>query len=520
MPVSLPAGILALQGVASTSAPIVLMEWQLPSPQYYSSGKAVTWNGHTWEGNRLKDFPSFALGMFDRKGKEFPKLQITLSNLANDGSSNFPMQALDAAHLLEGFPVKIYFYSPEANDAFLRWTGTSGRPSYHGEDKSVTLSCTFIFDSLNIPFPFRTAMDLGFSTLDTNQNKSTTEENLIPLIWGEGPDLGVRPTITRAWTEAGLLLGNFILSGCNNGLPFDADPVSDANFNGVTEALTIEMGGLGSAGQAAQANLTRFPDGEAHPRVAYGYFAFPLPESLKDSLDGLDPNSIKLLLTNGRKLKATTLPSENHVLIIKDMLTDTYFGIGLAEADFDAAVVTEAANYVGTRYRARVELHESQPLMDLLQKLLADCHCYITFADKIQIRAKRNDETAVATFATHDSGVGGRKIVNDFIEDLTEEDSSSRINDVMLSYRKHSRHHAHPIHAYDPNSQPLTLGTANTPAREEIESLSLQYEDEASISAAILIREETQLNAPVRFSVPFWDGLAADDGTALTAGRV
>src|SRR5436190_722176 len=103
MPDTIPAGILALQGQQSTTAPIVLMEWQLPTPQYYSSRDSIEWNGHTWEGDRLKEFPSFTLGIFDRKGREFPKLDIKLSNLANDGSSNFPMQALDAIQELENY---------------------------------------------------------------------------------------------------------------------------------------------------------------------------------------------------------------------------------------------------------------------------------------------------------------------------------------------------------------------------------------------------------------------------------
>lgn len=520
MPSTLPAGILALQGVSSSTQVIVLMEWLLPTPQYYSSRETVTWNSHTWEGYRIKSFPSFTLGIFDRKGREFPKLDITLSNLANDGSSLFPMQQLDASHELENYPIKIYFYSPEAGTAFLRWAGYSGRPSYHGADKSVSLSATFIFDSLNIPFPFRTLGDLGFAQLDTNQNKANNQEPMIPMIWGDGPDLAVRVTIDRAWSEGGLLNVNFILTGCNDGHPMDADIITQAKLNGTTLAATIEFGGLGTAGQTAPANLSRFPDGEAHPRVAYGFMSFPLPDDLKDSLDSLEPDAIKVWLANGRPLAATGAPSENHVLIIVDLVTDAYFSLGLAAGDFDADVNLDTENYVGTRYRARLELHESMPLMDLLGKLLGDCHCYITFADKIQIRAKRNDETACATFATSDSGQSGRKIVNDFIELVDEEDSSTLLNDVMFSYRRKNRHFGAPIHAYDPNAQSFTPGNINKPAREEIESLSLQYEDEAKISAAILVREEISGNMFPTFKVPFWDGLAADDGTPLVAGRV
>lgn len=518
MPVLLPAEIAALQGQSSTTAPIVLMEWLLPAPQYYSSREALVWAGKEWQGNRLKSFPAFTLGIFDRKGREFPKLDITISNLADDGSSAFPMQLLDSAQELENYPVKIYFYSPDAGEGFLRWAGYSGRPTYHGADKSVSLSCTFIFDSLNLPFPFRTQASLGFGTLDTNQNKANNAEPMIPLIFGDGPDLAVRPTIYRAWTEAGLLHVNFLLTGCN-GFPLDASIITDAKLDG-TSATVIEMGGLGTASQTAPVNLSRFPDGEAHPRVAYGYAAFPLPDDLKDSLDQLEPDAIKMWLENGRPLATTGAPSENHVLIIKDLLTDSYFGLGLSEADFDAGAVLAAQNYVGSRYRARLELHESMPLMDLLQKLLGDCHCYITFADKIQIRAKGNTEASVAEFATSDSGQPGRKIVNDFIEQVSEEDQSSVLNDLLLTYRRKNRHFGAPIHLYDPNSQSFTPGSINKPTREEIESISLQFEDEAKISGAILLREELNGNLFHRLSVPFWEGADIVPGDLITVHAV
>ena len=73
MPRTVPAAIQAKTG-NRTLRFVWLMEWQLAAPsgtKYYSSGEQVTYGGHVYEKNRLKQISGLTAQYIDRKNRDF-----------------------------------------------------------------------------------------------------------------------------------------------------------------------------------------------------------------------------------------------------------------------------------------------------------------------------------------------------------------------------------------------------------------------------------------------------------------
>lgn len=514
---TLPAGISALNGVASTRAPLFLIEIQWPAPagtKYYSSGDQVTWNGHTWEKNRAMSIPILEAGLIDRKRTDFSKLQIKFDNLADNGSSSFPFTLLESGQNLEDAKVFVHIFSPDANDAIANVTwGFTGARDYNGEEKTVTITASFFWDSLDSPLPTKQIQQLGFDPTDASgQTNEDDEQDLIaPIVYGAG-EMKTAGLVYRRQSNGSYLDVNFIVSGCN-GQPFASNALTGAKLFNITDAVSIEFV-PGSSGQTAPTNLSRFPDGGAHPNVAYGFATFSITDGIKDR--DIKSNNIKLILANGRPLIDTTLPSENPVLILKDYLRDSNFSLGLPATAFDS--VASSSGYASTRYQMRYEFHKQKPVSDVVQYMLANFHGFITFESAlIQIKCKRNDETSVATFATCDSGVAGRKVHNDFV-DVTIKDSSELINQVTIKYRRKKRQRRI-VTLYDPTAQTRAGGTQKKVVEDKYdfwEDGGIYDEAQAQILAAIAVREEQNGNLFIKFASPFWDGIAISIGDLIT----
>lgn len=516
MPRTVPGAISGKIGQANLFF-VWLVEWQLPGiARYYSSGLQVTYNGNVYERNRVEEISGLTAQYIDRKTREFGRITITLDNLADDGSSNFPFTALDAAQVFEDAIIKIHLYDVDAGVAVdSLWWGYSGRPTFNPEEKTVDLTASFLWDAREIVVPSRTLQQEGFGTLENERNKQEFgEETAIPLAYGVG-NIKVRPAIYAARVEGSEFHINFVITGCASGFPMAAGDLTSAAiklFN-VTPASDVEFL-TGTAGQGVPANKSRFPDGLAHPLIAYGWAAFPITDQTKDRLDQIGPDEIKMTLVNGRPLLDTGVPSENPVLILKDILRDPNFGIGLENSKFDAGAVTAAANYASTHWQARVELSAQTSLTEFIQQMLGDIHGYLTFNNGlIQIGVKHNAEASIATFATIDSGVGGRRIHNDEVR-VSEKDSSELINQANIEYRKKNRHPREVI-VYDPVAQARPGSNTKKPVKEDIEMAGLYDETQVGISGAILLREEQNADLFIEFAAPLVEGLDVAPGDLI-----
>lgn len=527
MPLTLPAGITALRGLSSVRAPLFLVEILWPAPagtKYFSSGEAVNWNGHDWEANRCMSIPSFEAGYIDRKSKDFTRLEIEFDNLANDGSANFPFTALEAGQNLEDAKVNIYAFSRDANDAVLIWWGHTAGRKFDGRDKKFALSATFFWESFDVQLPSVQIHQKGFSLNEISGKTDDDEESelFIPLVYGLS-SIKFKPVVYDHWTDGGVFKVKFIVSGTHAGLPFNVNDIPAAGFKlfGVTPATIIEW--YQGNQSSAPSNLSRFSENQVHPLVAFGYAEFPITDALKDKLDDLKPHNIKATLVSGKPLLRTSLPSENPVLILEDLLRDPVFGLGLSGSLFDATALVAAANYVGTRYSTRYEFRKPTAVTTLIQQILGDCHCYITFeGGLIQINAKRNNETSVATFTTCDAGVApGRKVHDDYV-DAEVKDSSELINQVTFKYRTRVRKRRI-VTLYDPNAQIRAGGTAKkvvSDDRDEWEQGGLIDETQAQINSAITLREEQNGNLFPSFTSPFWDSFDIKPGEIITIRTV
>jgi len=518
MPRTVPAAILAKTGNQSLRF-IWLVEWRLSGgTQYYSDGPAVSFGGNNYQANRIKEISGLTAQYIDGKNRDFDPITITFDNLADNQSSAFPFTALDAVQVFEDAEIRIHLYDVDAAVGVSSvWFGYSRRPTFDPDSKYVSLQASFLWDSPDQVLPSKSLQQSGFGTLDTNRVKdSNREETAIPLVYGVS-DFKIRPTIYSARVVGdGFVHINFIVSGCANGFPFQATDLTLGKIRlfDNTQATAFEFL-TGSAGQAAPSNKTRFPDGLAHPLVAYAYTAFPITDQIKDKLDSIIPEDVKLTLVNGRPLADTGLPSENPILILKDILRDPNFGLGLANAAFDATAVTAAAAYASTHWQARLELHERMPVVDLVQQLLGEFHGYLTFNNGlIQIGCKTNAEASVATFATTDSGFGGRTIHLDNVK-VWEKDSSELINETRLRYRKKNRQKREVI-IFDPTAQARPGGTIKRVVPEEIEVLSLYDDTQVQISGAILIREQQSSDLFIDFACPLVEGLDVAPGDLIT----
>lgn len=515
MPRTVPAGITALQGVATTRAPLFLVEIRFPGGTgYYSSGDAVSFGGNSYAANRVS-ISSLESGLIDRNHRNFSRIDIRLDNLADDGSANFPFTVIEGAANPEDSLVFIHIYSPDAATAVANvFWGYLGARKYDGNDKYASYTVSFFWDALDALLPTKLVHQAGFDISEgaAQLSEDGTEEMVIPVVYGAG-EIKIRPLIYSHWTEGELLHVNFIVSGCN-GLGFASNYLTGAKLWGTTHKVTTEAL-LGTSGQTAPGNLTRFPDGAAHPNVAYAYAAYQIKNEDKNRADDLKADDIKAELANGRPLLDTTLPSENPALILKDFLRDPNFSIGLPSTLFDSIVST--SNYVGTRYQMRFEFHEQMSATETVQYILANFHGFITFENGlIQIKAKRNDESSVATFATSDGG-SGRKIHEDFV-DVEIKDSSELVNKFSIKYRRKKRNRRW-VTLYDSVAQALAGGTQKKEVPDELDQWDnggVYEEAQAAILAAIAIREEQNGNLFISWSSPIWDCIDISVGDLVT----
>lgn len=510
------AGLQALRGLSEPGATILLVA--IAGVGYYSSSSAVTYGGNTYVANRVKSIGSFEAMYVDRKVSHVSSVSIVLDNLADNGSSSFPFTVLDASINYEDRVVTIYAYSTVANDALIVWSGFAQRPNFDGVNKLVTLSASHFWVALDMPAPSKLAHQSGFNptAVASTSNDNLSAESAIPLVWGVD-NFKIRPLIYRTRVDGSVLRVNFIVSGTQSGAPFNAADVIAANvklFN-VTPASTVQFFTGGADSSVAPVNLTKFPDGVSHALVSYGYAEFPITNEQKDQIDNLQPDDIKMTIVNGRPLVDTAIPSENAALILKDFLRDPNFSIGLPNAIFDSTVLTSTANYVGTRYQVRYELHEQKSVAERVQQLLADFHGFITFDNGlIQIRCKKNSEASVATFATIDGG-SGRKIHDDVIKSSYEKDASEVLNQVTVDYRLKKRNNRTTT-LYDPNAQVRAGLTYKKVVEDKFELLGLFDETQVQINAAIIVREEQNGNLYIEFESPFWDCIDVSPGDIIT----
>jgi hypothetical protein len=520
MPRTVPSGITALQGVAATRAPILLLKLALSGGTvYYSSAETITYGGNTYLANRIHSVGAFDAAYIDRKTNDSQKLEIEIDNVADNGSATFPLTALNASQSFEDAKATVYLYSPDASDAVLAWFGFVQGCTFSGGDKYCTISASFFWDSLDLQEPPLLLQAKGFQQQEAAAKTGENQDDAlpVPLIYGAGP-LRVWPIIYNHWTDGYNFHVEFVLSGIQSGQPFNVNDVQAASMQlfGVTNATTVEF--YPGNQVAAPANLTRFPESNAHLLCAFGYAVFPITAQIKDRLDDVKAQDLRLVVQNGRPLARTSLPSENGPLILEDMMRDPVFGTGLSSALFDSTVLTATANYVGTRYQLRYELAKQLPFGETVQRILSDFHGFITFDDGlIQIRCKKNTESSVATFATIDSGHTARKIHNDFV-DVTIKDSSELINQVTLKYRRKTKNRRI-VTLYDPNAQIRAGGTAKKVVElviDESDSGGLYDETQAQINCAIIVREEQNGNLFISFQVPIWDGIDVSPGDVIT----
>lgn len=511
---SVPAGITALIG-QSVIRVLWLVKWELNTgTRYLSNGPSVSFGGNTYEANRVKSISGLVAQYVDRIRRDFPRLNLTLDNLADNGSASFPYTVLDASEVFEDKKLTVYCFFPGENAGLEVWWGYSGRPKFNPTEKTVEVSGSFIWDSRELVIPTKSLPQAGFATLEGNTNKDPLAlEIALPLVYGVS-SFKIRPTIYHTEVNGGDFNVNFIVSGTAAGLPFQTNDVTAANCRlfGTAPAVSLEFrpGGV----DTVPPNLSRFPDGLAHDNVAYGVAVFAITDQIKDKLDDIEPSDIKLTVANGRPLIDTSLPSENPVLILKDVLRDPLYGLGLANAAFDSTAVSAAAAYAASKWQSRLELHERMSVGDFVQATCADFNGFVTFNNGlIQIGVKTNAETPVAKFVTSDSGHIGLKIHNDDVE-TWEEDASEVSNQLRAFWRKKNRQKREAI-MYDPTAQARAGSNIKKVVEEDFESLTLYQDTQVQIAGACILRQAQNGNLMCRFKSPLVEGLLPAPGDVI-----
>jgi hypothetical protein len=504
---------ISLVGQQNVQYPLLLAELHFASGTVgYSSGKATTFNSISFQANRLKDI-TVQTGILDHANNNFGSTTLTICNLADDGSANFPIQGLDAAATLQDRLCILYLYSPDAADGIEIWRGYTGAPTYNGTDKTVQLPLTFLFDSLNIPVPAITLAEAGFATLDNSSvNSNNNKGDMVPLFYGAGrrPFRGVT---YRSEVQGAYLYVDFLVSGTAPGLPFATTGGGGSFGQGDLWSATLfgqyapEILQFRSdkTGDPPPHNYAHFPDLALHPNAAYAFAAYKINDDIKNSIDNVAADAVKCIMGNGRPLLDTGLPSENFPLIIRDILRDATYGLGMQLADFGD--LSDAQAYTGTRYQARIALVASTALLDTIQAMLGECHCFMTWtAGKCQIRAKKNaGETATVVFATMDSGHTGRKIRGDAVQNCTELDFRQTFNQIKFSYHKLTWGPARPVIVSDPTAQAFAGTGYNKVSEEAIDGVGLFDDEQVKISMAIRLREYLSGNLYPTISVPMLD---------------
>jgi fibronectin type 3 domain-containing protein len=526
MPRNVPASIAALRGQKNVRSPIWLVEWELASgTRRYSSGEQITWNGGTWEKNRVKEISQFKAGIVDGQRNDTPSITIVFDNRADDGSANFPFTLLTAGEVVEDRIVSIYAYSPDAQDAVAMPWGYSRRLEFDGTQKTATLKVDFFWDLFDLKTPSKMIQQIGFIQSESSGKTAEQDDDelYVPLYYAAGASK-MRPIIYNHWDDGIQLYVNFIISGIHTGLPFSPSDITASDVKLFDNIPASDLEWYQGNQTTPAGNLTRFPSNQAHTLVAHGCAVYRITNELKDRLDNISSSDIKLETANGRPLVDTSLPSENAPLILRDYLRDPTFSLGLAASLFDTAALTTAANYAGTRYQARYEFKEPKSVIERVQQMLADFAGFLTFeGKKIQINCERNNETSVATFATIDSGQSGRVILGDSIPLAKEKDSSELLNKAIRKFRRKKRNRRIVI-VQDTVAQSRAGGTMKKEVPQELDNWDIGgvYDEEQNkILGAIAVRKAQSGNIFLEpFESPFWDSVDIAPGDIITVRSV
>lgn len=560
---SLPAGISALIGAKSLQF-VWLVEIAFSSgTRYYSSGRAVTYGGHTYS-PRVQSISGLDAQFIDRKSRDFSDLSIEFDNLADDGSNNFHFTTLDASEDLADRLLKVHLYEVTAATAVdSLYIGYTKKPEFTSDQKTCKISATFLFSYLklaapkqrfahrcqwafinetpsgaqSVGCPYTTYGTPGFTScdkrasscsargmtrffsgwtevgFDSGEGKGDLRQMAVPLVWGAG-GFKFWPVSYLSRVDGSHLYINFVVSGTQPGLPFNASDITNIRlFDSVSaEAIDFKVGGYP---EALPTNYTRFPDQVAHSLVAHGWASFPITNQIKDQLGSISSDAIKISMANGRPTAYTGLPTENLAYIIHDLLSDAIHSLGLPSGFFDASALSATASYVSTRYQGKVVIQEKAPLVDLAQALLRDFHGFITFnGGKLQIGCKRNDESAVATYGTG----GGLTIIDNHVE-AWHEGADDLINQATIDYRNHNNH-PREIVLYDKLAQQRAGNGVEALVEEKWTSIGLYDDQQVAISGAILVREEQNANLKISFKVPLNDGLLPAPGDVIRVNNV
>lgn len=146
---------------------------------------------------------------------------------------------------------------------------------------------------------------------------------------------------------------------------------------------------LGTSTQTAD---TRDPEG-----IAYRYTAY-VALTLK-AQDGLSGNPVISSIVKGRKVKVwdtdtsawVTEYSSNPIWCIRDFLTNTRYGLGLAEAWIDDVTFKAAAAYCDIllddepRFSLNYVVDSQQSILDHLKDMLATCRGFLVTRDTIKV---------------------------------------------------------------------------------------------------------------------------------------
>lgn len=482
---------------------------------YLSSGPAVTFGGNSYTANRVKSIDGVTAQYIDRKRRDFGNVTIVLDNLADDGGSSFPYTGLEGSVDLTDARLFVHSFDVDANDGVdAIWSGYVKNRVYSPDDETVSVEASVLWDSPGIVIPSATIQQYGFAELDANANKdSLVGETALPLVYGAGNFL-MRPTIYAFRNDGDSVFVNGIVSGCGP-TPFASTDLDASRMKlfAVTPATTVDWTHRGLASDPVPTDITKFPDGLAHNFIAYFQAVFPILPGNRDKIDGIEAGDIKMNIANGRSLIDTSLPSQNGILIIKDILRDPKFGMGLASTDIDD--VTAAANIAGLRWQCRLELHEQVSVGDFLQGCCAELHGFLTFnGRKVQLGMKHNAESPIATFATSQSGHGGLTVHNDLVTP-TFESADQAVNQANIDFRQQNRHPRQLV-AYDSNAQARAGGTIRKVEKDSLEFNLLFDRTQVGISGAITLREEQNARLLIEFEAPLPESLPVAPGDLIT----
>jgi hypothetical protein len=521
MPITLPSSISAMIGQSSDQDALLLAEIHFASStKYFSSGTAVNWAGKSFEGNRIKP-STVTTGILDHSNNNFGSTSLTICNLADDGTASFPIQQLDAAAPLQDRLCILYLYAPDASDGVEIWRGYTGAPKYNGETKTVDIGLKFLFDTLNIPVPAVTLPEAGFGTLSDNKNTAANTTDPVPLAYFVGTKR-FRATLYRSEVAGDLLYTDFVISGTAPGHPFNTDTGTGPSGDLITATLFGQVSPVYIAfrsdevGGVAPHNITMFPDHSLHPHAAYAFAAYKVADAGKTNLNNLQSDSVKVVMSNGRPLADTGLPSENFVYIIRDILEDPNYGLGMPLSDFGD--ISDAANYTAGRYQARVILTKATPLLTTIQALLGEAHLLMTWTNgACQIKAKKNaGEVSVATFATCDSGQAGRKIHKDQVLNCDEVDFEQSFNQVKYEYHQLNWGEATPLGVRDPVAQAYAGAGYNKVSEESVVGVGLFDEEQIKKSMAIRLRDYLSGNVLPTMQTPLYEAVDVAPGDLIT----